>query len=85
MCHTGPHYTNQQLVDVGTGKPTDRSPLIDVPQLTNVALIRALSARWLGAIAGRNLDCFQPERHARGEQRSQKEELNDLVEYLKTL
>jgi len=26
------------LADVGTVKPTDRSPLVDVPQLTNVAL-----------------------------------------------
>ena len=38
VCHSGPHYTNQKLADVGTGKPTDRSPLFDTPQLTNVAL-----------------------------------------------
>src|SRR5262249_46647782 len=36
VCHSGPHYTNQQMADVGTGKPTDRSPRIDTPQLTNV-------------------------------------------------
>src|ERR1035441_4556693 len=36
-CHSGPKYTNQRQVDVGTGKPTDRSPVIDVPQLSNVA------------------------------------------------
>ena len=22
VCHSGPHYTNQQLADVGSGKPT---------------------------------------------------------------
>ncbi|MGA9257096.1 MAG: beta-propeller fold lactonase family protein, partial [Candidatus Sulfotelmatobacter sp.] len=27
-CHSGPKYTNQQQVDVGTGKSTDRSPVI---------------------------------------------------------
>ena len=38
VCHSGPHYTNQHLADVGSGKTTDRSPLFDVPQLTNVYL-----------------------------------------------
>src|SRR5271165_3321186 len=36
-CHSGPKYTNQRQFDVGTGKSTDRSPVIDVPQLNNVA------------------------------------------------
>jgi cytochrome c peroxidase len=36
-CHRGPKYSNNQLFDVGTGKPTDRSPKIDVPHLPNVA------------------------------------------------
>ncbi len=33
ICHSGPKYTNQKQIDVGTGKLTDRSPVIDVPQL----------------------------------------------------
>ncbi|MGA2433981.1 MAG: beta-propeller fold lactonase family protein, partial [Bryobacteraceae bacterium] len=36
VCHPAPHYTDKQLHNVGTGKWTDRSPLFDVPQLTNV-------------------------------------------------
>ena len=70
ICHSGPKYTNQHQLDVGTGKPTDRSPLVDVPQLSNVAYSAPVSARWLGTIAGRNLDRVQPERYARRDQRS---------------
>ena len=69
VCHSGPHYTNQQLADVGSGKPTDRSPLVDMPQLTNVVLTRALLARRIGAHARRNLDGLQSQGHARGDQR----------------
>ncbi len=69
MCHSGPHYTNQQLADVGTGKPTDRSPLFDVPQLTNIAL----TAPYLHDGSARTLEeiwtVFNPEGHARGDQR----------------
>jgi cytochrome c peroxidase len=38
VCHSGRHYTNLKMFDVGSGKPTDRSPLIDTPQLTNTVL-----------------------------------------------
>ena len=37
VCHSGRHYTSGAMADVGTGKLTDRSPLLDVPHLTNVA------------------------------------------------
>jgi cytochrome c peroxidase len=85
VCHTGPHYTNQQLADVGTGKPTDRSPLVDVPQLTNVAL----AAPYLHDGSARTFEeiwtVFNPhDRHGVTNDLS-KDELNDLIEYLKTL
>ncbi|HLK63435.1 MAG TPA: hypothetical protein VKU19_08345 [Bryobacteraceae bacterium] len=85
VCHVGPHYTNQELADVGTGKPTDRSPLVDVPQLTNVVL----SAPYLHDGSARTLEeiwtVFNPhDRHGVTNDLS-KDELNDLIEYLKTL
>jgi len=85
VCHSGPHYTDQQLADVGTGKPTDRSPQVDVPQLTNVAL----SAPYLHDGSARTLEeiwtVFNPhDRHGVTNDLS-KDELNDLIEYLKTL
>ena len=69
-CHSGPKYTNQKQVDVGTGKPTDRSPVVDVPQLPNVAYSAPYLHDGSAQIAGRDLDGVQPEGHTRGEQRS---------------
>ena len=85
VCHNGPHYTNLSMVDVGTGKPTDRSPLVDVPQLNNVVL----SAPYLHDGSARTLEeiwtVFNPhDRHGVTNDLS-KDELNDLIEYLKTL
>ena len=84
-CHSGPKYTNQQQVDVATGKPHDRSPLIDVPQLSNVAY----SPPYLHDGSARSLEeiwtVFNPhDRHGVTNDLT-KDELNDLIEYLRTL
>jgi YVTN family beta-propeller protein len=84
-CHSGPKYTNQQQVDVGTGKSTDRSPIIDVPQLPNVAY----SAPYLHDGSARSLEeiwtVFNPKDTHGVSNDLTKDELNDLIEYLKTL
>ena len=84
-CHSGPKYTNQRQIDVGTGKPTDRSPVIDVPQLPNVVY----SAPYLHDGSARSLEeiwtVFNPKDTHGVSNDLRKEELNDLVEYLKTL
>ena len=84
-CHSGPKYTNQKQVDVGTGKPTDRSPVIDVPQLPNVAY----SAPYLHDGSARSLEeiwtVFNPKDNHGVSNDLTKDELNDLIEYLKTL
>lgn len=84
-CHSGPKYTNQQQVDVGTGKPTDRSPVIDVPQLSNVAY----SAPYLHDGSARSMEeiwtVFNPKDTHGVTNDLTKDELNDLIEYLKTL
>jgi YVTN family beta-propeller protein len=84
-CHSGPKYTNQQQVDVGTGKSTDRSPVIDVPQLPNVAY----SAPYLHDGSARSLEeiwtVFNPKDTHGVSNDLKKDELNDLIEYLKTL
>jgi len=85
VCHSGPHYTDQQLANVGTGKPTDRSPMIDVPQLSNIAL----TAPYLHDGSARSLEeiwtVFNPNDTHGVTNDLQKDELNDLIEYLKTL
>jgi YVTN family beta-propeller protein len=84
-CHSGPKYTNQKQVDVGTGKSTDRSPVIDVPQLPNVAY----SAPYLHDGSARSLEeiwtVFNPKDTHGVSNDLTKDELNDLIEYLKTL
>jgi len=84
-CHSGPKFTNQQQVDVGTGKVTDRSPVIDVPQLSNVAY----SAPYLHDGSARSLEeiwtVFNPKDTHGVSNDLTKDELNDLIEYLKTL
>ncbi len=84
-CHSGPKYTNQQQVDVGTGKLTDRSPVLDVPQLTNVVY----SAPYLHDGSAQSLEeiwtVFNPKDTHGVSNDLTKDELNDLIEYLKTL
>ena len=84
-CHSGPKYTNQKQIDVGSGKSTDRSPVIDVPQLPNVAY----SAPYLHDGSARSLEeiwtVFNPKDTHGVSNDLTKDELNDLIEYLKTL
>jgi len=84
-CHSGPKYTNQKQVDVGTGKSTDRSPIVDVPHLSNVVY----SAPYLHDGSAKSLEeiwtVFNPKDTHGVSNDLTKDELNDLIEYLKTL
>ena len=84
-CHSGPKFTNRQQLDVGTGKPTDRSPLVDVPHLPNVAY----SAPYLHDGSAQSLEeiwtVYNPKDQHGVSNDLTKDELNDLIEYLKTL
>jgi YVTN family beta-propeller protein len=85
VCHSGPHYTSQTLANVGTGKSTDRSPDIDIPHLSNVVY----SAPYLHDGSARTLEeiwtVFNPDDKHGVTNDLAKDELNDLIEYLKTL
>jgi YVTN family beta-propeller protein len=84
-CHSGSHYTNQEFADVGSGKPTDRSPRFDTPQLNNVAL----TGPYLHDGSARSLEeiwtVFNPKDTHGVTNDLAKDELNDLIEYLKRL
>ena len=84
-CHSGKHYTNLEMFDVGSGKATDRSPRIDVPQLNNIAL----TAPYLHDGSAKTLEeiwtVFSPKDTHGVTNDLQKDELNDLIEYLRTL
>jgi YVTN family beta-propeller protein len=64
-CHSGPKYSNNQLFDVGTGKPTDRSPEDRRTAPAQRRLLRALFARRFRSFPGRDLDYLQPKRYPR--------------------
>jgi len=85
FCHSGRKYTNQKLADVGTGKATDRSPLIDTPHLPDVAY----SAPYLHDGSARSLEEIWTVFNAKDTHGVSndltKDELNDLIEYLRTL
>ncbi|HWG21555.1 MAG TPA: cytochrome D1 domain-containing protein [Terracidiphilus sp.] len=83
-CHSGKKGTNQKSFDVGTKKATDNSGLLDTPQLMNVAL----TAPYLHDGSAKTMEeiwtLFNPEdRHGRTNDLT-KDELNDLIEYLRT-
>jgi len=83
-CHSGPKGTNQKIFDVGTRKPTDNTGLLKAVPLTEIALI----APYLHDGSARTLEeiwtVYNPEdKHGRTNDLT-KDELNDLIEYLRT-
>jgi YVTN family beta-propeller protein len=83
-CHSGPKGTNQKLFDVGTRKPSDNSSLLKTPMLTNIAL----TAPYLHDGSARSLEeiwtIYNPnDKHGRTNDLT-KDELNDLIEYLRS-
>ena len=84
FCHSGPKGTNQKLSDVGTKKALDNPGLFKSPPLTNIAL----TAPYLHDGSARTLEeiwtIYNPQdRHGRTNDLA-KDELNDLIEYLRT-
>jgi YVTN family beta-propeller protein len=84
FCHSGPLGTNRKLFDVGTKKATDNPGLLKAPQLTNIGL----TAPYLHDGSARSLEeiwtIYNPDdKHGRTNDLT-KDELNDLIEYLRT-
>jgi YVTN family beta-propeller protein len=84
FCHSGPKGTSQKIFDVGTRKPTDNTGLLKAPMLTNIAL----TAPYLHDGSARSLEeiwtVYNPDdKHGRTNDLT-KDELNDLIEYLRS-
>lgn len=84
-CHSGPYFTNRQIFDVGTRSPIDTHGHFDVPHLNNIyetpPYLHDGSADTLEEIWTR----FNPKDKHGVTNDMTKDQLNDLVEYLKTL
>jgi YVTN family beta-propeller protein len=83
-CHSGAKGTSQRSFDIGTKMETDDSGMLDTPQLLNIAL----TAPYLHDGSARTLEeiwtVYNPnDKHGRTNDLS-KDELNDLIEYLRT-
>lgn len=84
-CHPAPYYTNRKMVDVGTLSATDDSILFDTPHLNNIFASppylhdgRAQTLEEIWTLYGKT------EQHGAVNDLT-KTQLNDLVEYLKSL
>jgi cytochrome c peroxidase len=83
-CHSGAQGTNRKILDVGTKKPTDRSGLLKTPQLTDVALMAPFMHDGSAPTLEEIWTVFNPEdKHGRTNDLT-KNQLNDLIEYLRT-
>jgi YVTN family beta-propeller protein len=85
FCHPPPYYTNRNRYDVGTAGPLDTHGAFDVPHLNNIydspPYLHDGRAKSLEEIWTR----YNPhDKHGRTND-LMKTELNDLIEYLKTL
>ena len=83
-CHSGPKGTSQRSFDVGTKKTTDQSGLFDTPQLANVAMTAPYLHDGSAGTMEEIWTIYNPEdKHGRTNDLT-KDELNDLIEYLRT-
>jgi YVTN family beta-propeller protein len=84
-CHMPPYYTNRQVFDVGTKQELDKTGKFDVPHLNNIYD----SAPYLHNGMAKTLEeiwtVYNPyDQHGYSNDMT-KDQLNDLIEYLKTL
>lgn len=83
-CHSGPKGTSQRSFDVGTKKDSDNSGLLDTPQLTNIAITAPYLHDGSAATLEQIWTVFNPQdKHGRTNDLT-KDELNDLIQYLRT-
>jgi cytochrome c peroxidase len=84
FCHSGAKGTNQKSFDVGTKKATDNSGVLDTPQLTNIAITAPYLHDGSASTLEQIWTIFNPQdKHGRTNDLT-KDELNDLIEYLRT-
>lgn len=83
-CHSGPLGTSKKSFDVGTKGSDDDSGLLDTPQLVNVALTGPFLHDGRAGSLEEIWTIYNPhDQHGRTNDLT-KDELNDLIEYLRT-
>ena len=84
FCHSGPLGTNRKSFNVGTKGADDDSELFDTPQLVNIALTAPYLHDGRAATLEEIWTIYNPhDQHGRTNDLT-KDELNDLIDYLRT-
>jgi cytochrome c peroxidase len=84
-CHPPPDFTNLQMADVGTLSETDDPMLLDVPQLNNIFASPPYLHDGRAATLEELWTKFNDHDEHGVANDMRKDQLNDLVEYLKSL
>ncbi len=84
-CHPPPYYTNRQRFDVGTRHAHDRQGRFDVPHLNNIYDSAPYLHNGIAPTLEEIWTVFNPDDRHGVTNDLTKDQLNDLIEYLKTL
>ncbi len=84
-CHNPPYFTNRQKEDVGTKQPMDRTGIFDVPHLNNIYDSAPYLHDGMAATLEEIWTVYNPKDTHGVTNDMTKDQLNDLIEYLKTL
>jgi YVTN family beta-propeller protein len=84
-CHPPPYFTNRTRVDVGTRHAYDRQGRFDVPHLNNIYDAAPFLHNGMAPTLEEIWTVFNPDDRHGVTNDLTKDQLNDLIEYLKTL
>ena len=84
-CHFPPYFTDRQLRDVGSKHPTDRQGTFDVPHLNNIYDSAPYLHNGMAGTLEEIWTIYNPNDTHGVTNDLTKDQLNDLIEYLKTL
>lgn len=84
-CHPPPYYTNREVFDVGTGSPLDHVSDFDVPHLNNIYETAPYLHDGRAPTLEEIWTVYNPYDQHGVTNDMTKDQLNDLVEFLKTL
>jgi len=84
-CHNPPYFTDRRLHDIGTRHTSDRQGKFDTPHLNNIYDSAPYLHNGMAATLEEIWTVFNPEDRHGVTNDLTKDQLNDLIEYLKTL
>lgn len=84
-CHFPPYFTDRRVHDVGTGQPSDRQGKFDTPHLNNIYDSAPYLHNGMAATLEEIWTVYNGDDTHGATNDMTKDQLNDLIEYLKTL